>query len=275
MSYNSKGGHGYGNQQRRSGGFGGKGRGKGRSSNDTRLAQRDFGKRSLRSRSQDLVRIAEIAPNIEAYLKSPNEYDWKGVDCADPHLIFEHKSTREKAADLSKMAEKAPIEVWIKDTAQSDIEGVDTPNSKNKANILKKRRFKIVRKEKVKEETEKAKVETKEKAKELERAEPTDLNSPLTDSRMPSHKEILEHAQQLYMKDNGIHQDFLGTNLPEETELREEGYLKRAQLDLMTKEDTQATRQVMDYVGNIRAELQKIGFDVVPLEGFDVSDLKY
>ena len=77
------------------------------------------------------------------------------------------------------------------------------------------------------------------------------------------------------MKDNGIYQDFLGTNLPEETELREEGYLKRSQIDLMTKEDGKAATAVMDYVGNIRNELQKIGFDVVPIEGFDVSDLKY
>ena len=87
------------------------------------------------------------------------------------------------------MLEKAPnVEVWIKNTAETDLQGIDTPNSKNKVNILKKRRFKVVRKEKAKEELAKAKAETKEKAKELEKAEPTDLNSPMTDSRLPKQK---------------------------------------------------------------------------------------
>ena len=101
LAYNSRGGHGYGGQPRR-GGFGRKGN-KGRS-NDTQRAQRSFDRRSNQSKAQDLVRIAEVAPNIEAYLKAPNQFDWKGVDCPDPHLIFEHKSPREKAADLSKLA---------------------------------------------------------------------------------------------------------------------------------------------------------------------------
>ena len=217
MSYDTKGGHGYGNQSRRGSFHSGKGKkGFRQKRSEVKLARQNFEKRSERAQEQDLMKIADIAPSIEAYLKAPNRFDFPNVDMPDPKLIFSHKTHREQAADLSKLATKAPVEVWIKDTSKHDLEGVDTPNSKNKANILKKRRFKIVKKEKVKEELEKAKAETKEKAKALEKAEPTDLNSPLTDSHMPSHKEILEHAQQLYMKDNGIHQDFLGTNLPEE-----------------------------------------------------------
>ena len=79
------------------------------------------------------------------------------------------------------------------------------------------------------------------------------------------------------MKDNGRmdFQEGVGTNLPERTELAEEGYLQRAKLSLMTSQDTQASRQVMDYVENMRAELSKLGFDVVPVNGFDVGDLQF
>jgi hypothetical protein len=51
--------------------------------------------------------------------------------------------------------------------------------------------------------------------------------------------------------------------------------LQKAKLDLMTKSDTKASRQVGDYVENLRAELNKIGFEVIPMEGFSVEDLKY
>jgi hypothetical protein len=79
------------------------------------------------------------------------------------------------------------------------------------------------------------------------------------------------------MKDNGRmdYQEGVGTNLPERNELQEEGYLNRAKLSLMTSQDTQASRQVLDYVGKMREELSKLGFDVVPISGFDVSDLQY
>lgn len=113
---------------------------------------------------------------------------------------------------------------------------------------------------------------------EVAKAEITDANSPFLDnSRMPSHEEILAKAQQLYMKDNGKqgYQDLVGTNLPEFSELQEEGYVRRAQLALMTSEDTVASRKTMDYVGGLRTELEKIGFMVIPMEGFSVEDLKY
>ena len=246
---------------------------------DTQKARTNFAHRTIRSQTQDLIRIASIAPNIEAYLKAPNRFDWPNVDGPDPKLIFSHKTRREQAADLSKLATKAPIEVWIKDTSQHDIENIDTPTkAKNKETLKGKiiRKFKVVKKDKAEQEAKAKKELEKKQLEKPKEAESIELqskeeNSPLIDGhKMPSKKEILERAQQLYMKDNGRFQDLVGTNLPEESELREEGYLKKAQLDLLTKEDTKASRQVMDYVGNLKNELEQIGFTVVPIEGFSL-----
>jgi hypothetical protein len=43
----------------------------------------------------------------------------------------------------------------------------------------------------------------------------------------------------------------------------------------MTSEDTQASRQVMDYVDNLKQQLEKIGFTIEPIAGFDSADLQY
>ncbi len=80
---------------------------------------------------------------------------------------------------------------------------------------------------------------------------------------LPSAKEILEKAQQLYMEDNGRFQDFLGVNLPERSELAEEGYLRRAQNILMAKQEPNAEKQSMDYVNSLKGEIEQIGFSVV------------
>ena len=213
---------------------------------------------------QDLIRFADLAPNLVAYLKAPNKFDFPNVDTPDPKLIFSHKTVREKAADLAKLASKTPLEVWIKDTSQHDIEGVDTPQSKNKEPIQTKilRKFRIVKKTPEKpKESEKPK-ETSLKPKEL------DVNNPLSDkTHMPSHAEIVNKAQELYMKD---HRD--ETTLPNEADLKSEeaDYLRNAQIELMTSESGHAEKVVMGYVENLRNELNKIGFDVVPLSGFEI-----
>jgi hypothetical protein len=130
---------------------------------------------------------------------------------------------------------------------------------------------KIIRKFKV-EKKDKAVKEAKDAKKEPEKVELTakeGVNSPLVEGhKMPTEKEILERAQQLYMKANGKFQDLLGTNLPEKSELKEEGFLKAAQLELMTKGDIKNERAILDYVGGLKNELEQIGFTVVPIEGF-------
>ena len=247
---------------------------------DTQKARSNFEHRTIRSQTQDLIRIADIAPNIEAYLKAPNRFDWSNVDGPDPKLIFSHKSKREQSADLAKLATKAPIEVWIKDTSQHDIQGVDTPlKAKNKETLKGKiiKKFKVVKKDQVEQDAKEAKKEAEKKAaekpKEAEKAElktKEEANSPLIEGQnMPTHDEIIAKAKELYMHDNARFPE-LGTNLPEESELREEGYIKRAQTELLTKEDTKATRVVMDYIGNLKNELEQIGFTIVPIEGFSL-----
>ena len=242
---------------------------------DTQKARTNFEHRTVRSKMADLIRMADIAPSIEAYIKAPNRFDWANVDGPDPKLIFSHKTKREQSADLAKLATKAPIEVWIKDTSQHDIENVDTPTkAKNKETLKGKiiRKFKVVKKDKAEQEAKEAKKEATEKPKESESIElqSKEENSPLIEGhKMPSKAEILEKAKELYMHDNARFPE-LGTNLPEESELREEGYIRRAQTELLTSPDTKATRQVMDYVGSLKNELEQIGFTIVPIEGFSL-----
>ena len=269
------------------------------------------------------MRFAKIADNIEAYIKTPNEFDWKGIDTPNPSLIFSHKSTREKAADLSKLAKKTNnVELWIKDTSRSDISGVDTPGKAKSKETLKAkviRKFKIVKKseaEKLKAKAEDANAKDREnykrdldrlfkegkiskeaydrarlnaekteelvKAKEVEtvkelaKAESPDVvifSSPLTEGQhMPSEEEIYAEAVRMWQKENASarHEGFLPSTAPTRGELQEEGFLKQAQLSLMTSENTVASRKVMDYIGSLRGELEKIGFDIVPIAGFEL-----
>jgi hypothetical protein len=133
--------------------------------------------------------------------------------------------------------------------------------------------FKVVKKTKATKEPEKPK-ET-EKPKELI----NETNNPIIESshKLPTEKEILEKAQSLYMAENfkGKYEDSAPEVLPTKSELAEEGFLQRAKLDLMTKSDTKASREVFGYIDNLRGQLEKIGFTIEPISGFDVSDLQY
>jgi hypothetical protein len=175
-----------------------------------------------------------------AYLKAPSELDWQGVD------------TPSKLAELTK---KGNVEMVVKDASKKDKP--------------KTHRYKIKPKNDSKKEPEKPK----------ELAAKEEANNPIKESshKLPSVKEILERAQEMYMAENfkPIHDDSAPETLPTKGELSEEGYLQKAKLALMTSQDTRASRKVMDYVEGLRNELSKIGFDVVPIAGFDSSDLKF
>ncbi len=226
------------------------------------------------------MKLATIAPSLSVYLANPNRYDWPNIDTPDAALIFSHKSKRAQAEDLAKAAHREPLEVWIKDTSESDLKGIDTPGSdKTKPKTKPKtHRFKVTKKS----EAEKTRKETKAKeikeVRELVKSEPNVVNMiEPTSRKLPSEQEILDRAQQLYMAENfkAVHNESMPETLPTKNELAEEGYLQTAKLDLMTSENTKASRQVFDYVDSLRGELEKIGYTVIPLEGFNVEDLKY
>jgi len=243
---------------------------------DTSLAQESFEQRSKQSQVQDLIRLAPFAPNIEAYLKAPNRFDWANVDGVDPKLIFSHKTAREQATDLAKVAEKAEsVEVWVKNTAQSDLQNVDDASTESKTKIsAKTKRFKVVKKADKKKEIEAELKKAEEKA--LVTSETQE--SVESKRRLPSKEEIEAEAQQLWLKENAKpkYGDMMeGIAAPTRTELAEEGYLQMAKLKLMTSEDTEASRQTFGYVDNIRQELEKIGFTVIPMEGFSSEDLQF
>jgi hypothetical protein len=214
------------------------------------------------------------------YLAHPNKFDFPNVDMADPRRIFEHKTPREKAADLAKLAKKQPLEVWVRDTSEADLQGVDTPKNKVKAPTSKRKRFKIIKKSERKKQVEKA-LETVEKKVEVELKELAKVEPQKAEEikrHMPTQDEIYAEAVQMWQSENNkpVHGDFMeNVANPTRGELQEEGLLNQAKLKLMTSEDTQASRVTMDYVEGLRAELNKIGFEVIPMEGFSVEDLKY
>ena len=283
MSYRGKREGNYGNRSRGRSFGAGFGKRKGNQSSDTERAKRNFEQRSQRSQTLDLLKVADLAPNISMYLKSPERFDWCGVDMADARLIFSRKSIREKASDLARLAKIKPLELWVKNTGEADIKNIDTPNAKTKGMQTKiLRKFRIVRKQPEKEkpkETEKPKEAEKPKTPEKVEQKQTeksilpkelDVNNPLSDgSKMPSHKEIVELAQQLYMKD---HARFGETTLPTEADLKSEeaDYLRKAQVALMTSESGKAEKKVMAYVDDLRNQLNALGFDVVPIAGFEL-----
>lgn len=244
MSYgNGNRGHGYGNQQKHSGGFGGKGTRKDRSCNPFTIAKRSFEKRTERAQSQDLKRIATLAPNIDVYLEHPERYDYPFVDTPE--------SQRQNLEGLCKLACNEPVEINIKD-------------SESRAS----KKLRVVRKEAVKGEVE----------KELLKLEQNALAESGPEKYLPSEMEIYEEAVRLWQKENAkpkYEGFFDNVAAPTKGELSEEGYLRKAQLNLMTKDSTQASRKVDDYLQGVRSELNRLGFDVVPISGFDSTDLQF
>jgi len=235
--YNPRGGTNYNIKRKRSLSF--------RRGKSDQKAQRNFDRRSLRSQRIDLIRLAPLAPNIEAYLKAPNRYDWPGVDCIEG-------SFPEQAKGIASLSKEQP-----------DVELIVNSKCEGQAQTKK---FKVIEKDEAKEET----------ARELERVE--EQTDKTTKNNLQTTEEIYAEAVRLWRKENTkpVHEGFLEDVAdPTRQELKEEGYLNQAKLNLMTSDDTVASRQTLDYVDNIRVELEKIGFTVIPIEGFSSEDLTF
>lgn len=205
------------------------------------LAKQVFAEKSQRSRTQDLLKMAEIAPNVTAWLKCPNRLDIPGLDSPDAALVFSRRSRRSQAQDLARAArKKVPVEIWIGDPSKVDLKGVDTPGSK------KTRRFKPVPKEEAKKILEEKVREKKESTRKL-----------------PTKEDILERAQERFQEKQ------TKVGLPaisaEEQELKESGLFEEARAELMRGEKSKADVQIEEYVHNLNSELEPLGFQVVPI----------
>jgi hypothetical protein len=228
---------------------------------DRLVAETVFSQRSKRSQSQDLIRMATITPSLEVWLKNPNRYDFAGVDTPDPNLIFSHKTKRAQAADLARAAKrKVPLEVWIKDTAHADLKGVDTKNAKHV------RKFKVV----PKKTAEKAKKSKLEKQKELDhefldgKISKEEYERKRTGGRMPKKEEIIEKAQEIHKEQ--LAKEGLPALSATEQELKESGTFEEARADLMRGETTKADSAMLQYIDDLRRELEPFGFDIVEHE---------
>jgi hypothetical protein len=192
----------------------------------------------------DLLKMADIAPSVSAWLRCPNRLDIPGLDSPDAALVFSHRSKRSQAQDLARAARrKVPVEVWIGDPSKVDLKGVDTPTSKKP----KPRRFKVVEKSEAKKlelkRTEAEKTETKEKRHTL-----------------PTSEEITERATEMFQEKQT--KAGLPNITPEKSELAEAGLLQIAREDLMRSE-SKVDSQMLQYIDDLRHELEPLGFDIV------------
>jgi hypothetical protein len=203
------------------------------------VAREVFEARSQRSKTQDLLKMADIAPSVTAWLKCPNRLDLPGLDTADADLVFSHRSKRSQAQDLARAARrKVPLEIWIRDTAHSDLEGVDTKRKEPKT----VKRFKICRKDQAKE-TEK-KIDPKGR-------------------KLPTKPEIIERAKEKFLEEQA--RMGLPTITPEEQELKEGGYFEGARAELMRGEESKVSGEVLKYIDDLRSELEPQGYTIVPI----------
>jgi hypothetical protein len=207
---------------------------------DKKVAEVVFQSRPLRSQSQDLIRLAPITRDLEAWLRTPNKLDFPNVDTPDAQLIFSHKSRRSQAQDLARAARrKVSLEIWIRDTAHSDLEGVDTKRKEPKT----VKRFKICRKDQAKE-AEKKQVEPKGR-------------------KLPTKPEIIQKAKEKFLEEQA--RMGLPTITPEEQELKEGGYFEGARAELMRGEESKVSGEVLKYIDDLRSELEPQGYTIVPI----------
>jgi hypothetical protein len=207
------------------------------------VAREAFEARSERSKGQDLVRLAQIAPNVQIWLKDPSRWDLPNVDTPDAQRIFEHRTTRQKAQDLARRARKTRnIELWMGNINKMDLQGVDTPVKGKRV-----RRFRIMEKEEAK------KILLEEKVK--EKREST--------RKLPTKEEILERAQERFQEKQA--KEGLPAITAEEQELKESGLFEVARAELMRGEKSKADAQIEEYVHNLNSELEPLGFQVVPI----------
>jgi hypothetical protein len=209
-----------------------------------KFAKQMFAGRSERSKGQDLVRLAQIAPDVTVWLKDPSRWDLKGVDMPQAERIFENRTARQKAADLAKRAKLTKdVELWMGNINRLDMKGVDSPPKGKHI-----RRFRVMPKE-------------EGKKLELKRAETKKTEEKK--HTLPSTEQIIERAQQIHMEK--AVKEGLPTISAEPSELRESGEFEEARAELMRGEKSKADIQIEEYVHNLNSELEPLGFQVVPV----------
>ena len=81
--------------------------------------------------------------------------------------------------------------------------------------------------------------------------------APLVTARLPSRREILRRAQQAWSSQHH------NSPAPQETELVKQGYVAKAQGELIAAENMKA-QQVSGHVESLKAELQRFGYTLLP-----------
>lgn len=211
------------------------------------FAKEIFEGRSERSKAQDLVRLAQIAPDVTIWLKDPSRWDLKGVDTPQAARIFEHRTTRQKAQDLARRAKKTKnIELWAGNVNRYDFGNIDTP-ARGK-HVRRLRRFRVMEKEQAKQELKKAETKKTDEKKHT----------------LPSKQQIIERAQELHMEKEV--KEGLPAISAEESEFKESGEFEEARSELMRGEKSKADAQIESYVHDLNSELEGMGYRIVPID---------
>lgn len=214
---------------------------------DVRLARAAFQSRSPISQGLDLAKQAPVTSDLEIWLRSPATLDFPRVDVK---LSANPVERRKQAEDLVQVAAGKKLEVEVREP-------------KRKKPI---KRFRILKKEdaeKLKKEPEQSKTETPEVKESTSKTEENREETPKR--RMPSKAEILQRAKEMFMEQQA--RTGLPAIAPEESELKETGLFDLARADLMRGEDTKADPQILQYISNLAAELEGMGFSIVPIGG--------
>jgi len=192
---------------------------------------------------------------------------------------FRKRSARSRAVDLSKLAPTAPsVEDWMKRPNRLDIPGVDTPSGKREKpketqpkKAEKPKPPKKVEKPKPPKKAEKPKPPEKpktEKPKQAKLAKAPEKPKP-KGRRLPTRPEIIQKAVELWMEEHGYHFLDIRAPTPEYSELKEGGYIERAQRELMKSEKRRITeteeREKARYIQALKEELESLGYEVIPV----------
>jgi hypothetical protein len=248
LSYpNRNKGSNYGNQRRSKSSFGSGSKRSGFSARDKQLARASFSSRSAASQTADLARSAPLAPNLEIWLSAPQNWDAPGVD---QKLELNPKNRKLQSLIMAKTASKRKLNLELKE-----------PNQKNPS-----KRYRIVKNdakelEKVEKEASQS-LEDEIKNSKIEEPKTDDYGRP-TKPSMPSSQEIMELAVELYKKDQSLNPGINETaEEPELTELREGGFLREAQRQLMQTVNNPA---VEEYIQNLKNDLEEYHYTIVSL----------
>ncbi len=188
------------------------------------------------------------------------------AEAAIAREVMAQRSLKAIAMDMKRLAKIAPtFEAWLKAPNRYDLPNIDTPDYHAQAKVIADVA------EQVEPEQAPVIVVTAEGSEQphaefqIFRAEGTADKKDRDPRRSytPDREAILDKAIELYQKDMAM--KGLPTITAEESELKEGGYWEQARELLMYSAPRVVNEQVLAYIDSLRAELEQMGYTIVPM----------